>query len=47
MFGSRDEKQLFLNIELLATKSEELTEEDWGVQWDGFPDVFSGEDAEE
>lgn len=47
MFGSRDEKQLFLNIELLATKSEELTEEDWGVQWDGFPDIFSGEDAEE
>ena len=47
MFGSRDEDLLLLNIELLAPKSEELAEADWGVQWDGFSATSSGKDAEE
>ena len=37
----------YLNIELLAPKSEELAEADWGVQWDGFSATSSGKDAEE
>ena len=47
MFGSRDEEELLLNIELLAPKSVGLSEEDWGVQWDGFPVASPSKDAEE
>ena len=47
MYGSKDEQQLFLNIELLATKNEAFSEDDWGVQWADFPTFSHSEDAEE